>query len=984
MKKEPQLRHFESKFMKFDSLMQFRVKHILLVASLYDSYVLEEDGHVTDLIYHEYLELNLTITPHVFRASNAAEALKIIEERDIDLVIIFKRVSEIDVASFGQQAKTLRPKMAVVHLAYDQRDLEALSTEKMAGVIDGCFMWTGDVRILLAIIKLLEDTANVRNDTALVGVRVIVLVEDSVRFYSSYLPLLYTEIMPQTRGLMAEGLNLTDRLLRMRARPKILLATTFEEAEKLVEQYSKYLLAIISDFRFPREKALDEEAGLKLVRKVHATIPDIPIIMQSSDRSNEQIAHDENVGFVYKHSPTLHQDLRAFILEHFGFGDFEFLLPDGTWIASASDFKSMEKCLEHVDENSLLHHAHRNHFSNWLMARTEFDLASRLRPKKVSEFHDTTSLRRYLIDTFKSFRHEKQLGLVSDFSRRRFDQQSDFVRLGAGSLGGKGRGLAFINALIHRYKLYNFFEGVTLTVPPTVILTTDIFDDFVSKNHLLEIGLSDLSDDEIAKKFTEGQLHRDVIADLEALLDVFDYPLAVRSSSLLEDSHVQPYAGVYETHMLLNNDARKEIRLRQLTTAIKVVFASTYFKNAKAYHDACGNRVEEEKMAVIIQQAVGRLHGTHFYPSFSGVGLSYNYYTTHDTRPEDGIVYAALGLGKTIVDGLNCLRFSPGEPGRLSQFPTTKDLLDHSQREFYAIDMMRPDFGSQMANDQNLARLPITQADKDGTLASVCSTYSAENDRIYDGVRADGVKVVTFAPILKSGVMPLAEIMSFLLKMGSEGLNCPVDIEVAANLSDDPSRPHQFNFLQIRPMAKDNDLATISVDDNDQSDLIVSSNRALGNISDQTIYDIIFVNPESFDRSETPRIAEEIGHLNETLKSEGRRYLLIGPGRWGSSERWLGIPVVWDQISHAAVIVEAGYGDFCPDPSFGTHFMQNLVSFRIGYLTVNENAGNGFIRWDRLHQETVTRNSHFVMHRRLTSPLTVQIDGRSGRAAVSL
>lgn len=980
---EPDLKKFESKFLKFDSLMQHRVKNVLLVSSLYDSFVLEEDGKLTDLIYSEYLDLNLTVTPNVKRATNAREALTVVEHQDIDLIIVFKRVSDIDVVEFSKKARELRPKVRILLLAYNERDLEFLERPEAASSIDKSFIWTGDVRILLSMIKLVEDARNCDHDTDLVGVRVIIIVEDSVRFYSSYLPLVYTEIMKQTRQLMAEGLNLTDRVLRMRARPKILLAQTYDEAVDLISKYKEYLLAVISDFRFPRHGVIDDEAGAKLIDRVREDVPDIPLIMQSSNIDNYRIAKNKQVGFLYKHSPTLHNDLSAYIKKYFGFGDFSFTLPDGTLIAKAGDFRSMEKCLSTVVGESLLFHGRRNHFSNWLMARGEFDLASRLRPRKVSEFEDVEVLRKYLIQTFRSFRHEKQLGVISDFSSKTFDLQSDFVRIGGGSLGGKGRGLAFINALLNRYNIYTHFEGTKITVPASVILGTDCFDDFIEDNNLLDVGLSRLPDAEIAARFLEAKLPDELLADLSAMLEIFTFPLAVRSSSLLEDSHQQPYAGVYDTLMLLNSDPSKDARLMQLEAAIKMVFASTFFENAKYYHESTGNRVEEEKMAVIIQQAVGQHHQGYYYPSFSGAALSYNYYSSQHTKPEDGIVNLALGFGKTIVEGLSSLAFSPADPTRPIQYPTTKDLLKNSQKEFYALDMQTSTTPKIESGADGLSKLTIVDADKHGTLAGLSSTYSPENDRLYTGVHGKGIKVISFAPILKSKVFPLVDICRFIMKLGAEGLNCPVEIEFAVNLNHSQSKPDEFYFLQIRPMMKDSLVESISIDDLDQERIILKSEQSLGNLLDDQIYDIIYVHPDRFERGQTVRIAEEIGQFNKKLKAEHRPYLLIGPGRWGSSERWLGIPAKWNQISGAAVIVESGYGDFAPEPSFGSHFLQNIISFQIGYLTVNESARNGFVNWDWLKSLPPCAETTYVTHVQTDKALKVRIDGRAGQAAIS-
>ncbi|MEW6412406.1 MAG: PEP/pyruvate-binding domain-containing protein [Candidatus Zixiibacteriota bacterium] len=975
---------YESKFLNFDTLMQFRVKHILLVSSSYDSYVLEEDGQLTDLIYNEYLELNLTISPHVKRANNAVEALEILKTQSIDMVLIFKRVSDIDVLAFGRAVKDLIPDMPVILLAYHERELAAMMTKNYSNIIDQIFVWTGDVRILLSIIKLIEDRKNVEADTARVGVRVIIIVEDSVKFFSSYLPLVYREIMLQTRALMAEGLNISHKILRMRARPKILLAQNYEEAWQLFEKYQKYLLAIISDFRFKIGGEIDDEAGIKLIRKIREQQPDLPIIMQSSGMLNAELAQQNRVGFLYKQSPTLHTDLRNFILSHFGFGDFSFIDPDsGEKIAAAGDFKSMEKCLTTVPDKSLVYHASRNHFSNWLMARTEFDLAAQIRPVKVSAFKDAAALRAYLINAIQQFRREKALGVITDFSRRQFDLQTEFVRLGGGSIGGKGRGLAFINALLHQFKLSDSFEGVTISVPKSIILGTDVFDDFMQENDLAEYALKGLPDEEIGERFLKAKLPKNILGDLDTFLDIVKYPLAVRSSSMLEDSHLQTFAGIYETHMLPNNHSSRKTRRQQLEQAIKSVYASTFFKNARAYHEAAGNRVEEEKMAVIIQQAVGRNYGKAFYPSFAGVALSYNYYPIDGVEPEDGVVYVALGLGKTIVEGMNCLRFSPSYPNKLPQLSTVKDMLKNTQHEFFAIDMTNPSVTPRPGGDDGVIKLTLSQAEEDGTIENLCSTYSAENDRIYDGYRQSGTRVITFSPILKSNTFPLTEIVKFLLQLGSEGLNCPVEIEFAVDLDTPEGQPKDFYFLQVRPMIKDAPFETISIDSVKDNNIIARSEKTLGNMRTREIRDIVLVSPETFERGNTVKIAGEVGRFNDRLNNDNIPYLLIGPGRWGTSERWLGIPVVWNQISGARIIIEAAYGDFAPDPSFGTHFFQNLTSFRVGYFTINPSAKNGFIDFDWLCRQPVVDRTDFVAHLRLEKPLDILIDGRVGKGIIA-
>lgn len=975
-------REFETKILKFDSLMQFRVKNILLVSSLYDSFILEEDGQLTDMIYNEFMELNLTVTPMVKRASNARQALEILQEETIDLVVIFKRVSDIDVVEFARTAKNIKPDLPVVLLAYNERDMSLTTGHQFRPSIDQIFTWSGDVSILLAIIKLVEDQVNIGKDTRLVGVRVIILVEDSVKFYSAYLPLLYTEIMSQTRALMSDGLNLTDRLLRMRARPKIVLANDYEEGWRLFEKYRKYVLAVISDFRFEKDGIIDGEAGIKLVERMREQTPDLPVLMQSSDKSNAAIANSADAGFLHKRSATLNMDMHSFIKSHFGFGDFVFTLADGRRIASASDFRQMEKCLAWVDGQSLMNHAGRNHFSNWCMARSEFDLAARIRPRKVSEFKDVEELRQYLIASFKEFRHKRQLGVVSDFSRDRFDLQSDFVRIGSGSIGGKGRGLAFINALLNKYRLKDSFDGVQITVPFSAVIGTSVFDEFLDMNNLRHFALEDQPDNEIVARFKAAKLPTGIMSDLRALLEVVDFPIAVRSSSMLEDSHVQPFAGVYDTHMLANNHSYLKARVRQLTTAIKLIYASTYFTNTRVFHELSGNRLEDEKMAIIIQQAVGGSRSGRFYPHFSGVAASYNYYSVDQGKPEEGVAYVAVGMGKTIVEGMNCVRFSPAQPSRLANFGNVNQTLDNAQHDFYAIDLTDPLIEPKPGGDSGLIKLPISDADDDKTLDLLRSTYSHENHRIYDSTARQGSPVITFAPILKYDRFPLADIVSYLLKLGSRGLNCPVEIEFAVDLDQREDKPPGFYFLQIRPMTKEDRPETVAIDTLDNLRVICTSNQTLGNMNLTDVSDIVYVPPATFDRAKTVEIAEQVGALNARLKKDGRRYLLIGPGRWGTHERWLGIPTGWDKISGAALIAEVALDDFAVDPSFGTHFFHNLTSFRIGYFTINQPAGNGTIDWSWFDRQKVIHETGLVKHIRTKKPLEILIDGRVGKGAI--
>ncbi|MEW5925018.1 MAG: PEP/pyruvate-binding domain-containing protein, partial [Candidatus Zixiibacteriota bacterium] len=709
------LKDYESGFARFDSLMQFKVKDILLVSSMYDSFILEEDGHVAQLIFNEYVELNLSFAPQMKRVSTGEEALKLLAERNFDLVMVFRKLGDMDIIDFGRKAKEIVPAIPVVLLAFHPRELNVTYHPDFSKAVDKPFFWGGEANILLAIVKYIEDRINVDFDTRLVGVRVIILIEDSIRFYSSYLPLLYGVIMRQTQALMADGLNLSHKLIRMRARPKILLADSYEQGLELYQKYNQYLLGIISDIKFSKSGQPDDLAGLKLARKVKKQMPDLPILLQSSNLRYVEEARAENVAFLHKRTPALLTELRHFIRQNFGFGDFVFRLPDGTEVARADDFHSMEQCLKEVPEASLIFHASRNHFSNWLMARTEFDLANRLRPRKVSEFKNAEAVRAYLMDTFKSFRYEKQLGIVTDFSRKQFDLQSDFVRIGDGSLGGKGRGLAFISRLLRRYNVYDSFEGVRINVPPSAILGTSVFDSFLEQNNLLEYALGEHSNQEIAAAFQKASLPKNIRADLGAYMEIIKYPLAVRSSSLLEDSHYQPFAGIFDTHMLPNCHPSKKVRLERLEEAIKFIYATIFSRKSKKYIEATGNRVEEEKMAIILQKVVGSHRNNSFYPVISGIARSYNFYPIGNIRPKEGVVYAALGLGKTIVEGGNCLYFSPSNPQNLPQFSSAKDFLDNSQQEFFAVDMSDPLVHPAPGAEAGLIKLRKEQAMTDGS-----------------------------------------------------------------------------------------------------------------------------------------------------------------------------------------------------------------------------------------------------------------------------
>jgi hypothetical protein len=978
------LKDFEQESANFDALMPFKVRDILLVSSLYDVYSLREDGQLANMVMSEYAELKLSRAPLIKRVDSGNGALRALKKRSFDLIIVFRSFSDIDPVEFNRKAKLLCPDIPVVLLAFHHRELELVrdQADQIRKAFDNVFFWSGESNILLTIIKLVEDGINVEADTKLVGVRVIILVENSVRFYSSFLPLIYTETMRQTSALLSESINSANRLLRMRARPKIVLAEDFEDAIKLFRKYKKYLLGVISDIQFCKDGKTNKTAGIQLARRIKKEISDLPVLLQSSNDANAEKAKKCGAGFLNKRSPTLLNELSTFINENFGFGDFIFRLPDGSELERAKNFRELQQCVARIDIASLVFHAERNHFSNWLMARTEFDLAAQLRPRKVSEFAEPGDIRGFLLGILEEFLHERQVGVITDFSRDQYDGRADFLRIGEGSLGGKGRGLAFVNNLINCYPVYKAFPGIKISVPRSAVICTGAFDKFMELNELTGFALAEHSDEEICAAFNKARIPQDLQDDLKAYLSVADFPLAVRSSSLLEDSHYQPFAGIYDTYFLPNNHPSLEGRVERLLAAIKLIYASVYCSNSRNYIEATGNRAEEEKMAVILQEIAGQNRAGYYYPVFSGMARSYNFYSVGRMKPEEGIAYVALGLGKTIMEGENCLFFSPSKPQVLPQFSKPQDFLRNTQREFFALDMTNSSVFPQKGAEDGLVKLKITQSEQHGVLKFVGSTYSADNDRIYPGIGRKGARIVTFDPILKSKIFPLDRILQYMLRLGSRAMNVPVEMEFAVEMSADEEKPDNFRFLQIRPMLVDASFDDIDEFDGDLEQVFCKSDQALSNGRISGVRDIVFVKTENFKRGNMIHMAEQVGRYNQQFKDQNQAYMLVGPGRWGTSDRWLGIRTKWDQISSALLIVEADYGDFVVEPSFGTHFFQNLITFQIGYLTINSSSENNYLDWDWLNQLEAVSETEFVKHVRLDGPMNIMIDGRNGKAVV--
>lgn len=975
---------YGDRFQGFQNLMRRRIRDVLLVSSLYDLYLFEEDGRLYELIRNEYQGFNLSHSPELTRVSSGYEAITLAkEERRFDLIITTLHIDDMHAIDFARMVKEAGIDIPIVLLTHDNRELKYLLMNHDTSVFEKVFIWQGDFRIIIAIIKSLEDKINVEHDTRMVGVQTIIVIEDSVKYYSSLLPHIYTEILKQSQALISEGINLTHKFLRMRARPKILLCTTFEEASDYYERYADFVLGVISDIDFPRNGVQDPRAGLTFARTVKERQPDLPVLLLSNVPENESLAHVRGASFLLKDSSLFLNELRKFMRQNFSFGDFVFRTPEGVEVGRASDLKSLEEQLAIVPEESIRFHAERNHFSNWLKARTDFWLAHQLRPRRVSDYPNVEALRKDLILSLHHYRSIRQRGIITDFVKESFDPDSSFARIGGGSLGGKARGLGFVNTLINDYKVRNRFEGIQISVPAAVVLGTDVFDEFLEDNGLRQFAIRCTDDAEITRRFLEaGKFPEAILGELAAYLDVVCAPLAVRSSSLLEDSQYHPFAGVYETYMIPNSSLNPLIRLNDLLNSIKRVYASTFYQRAKDYIKITSYRLEEEKMAVIIQRLSGSQHENRFYPDVAGVAKSYNFYPLHPQKSSDGIISAALGLGKTVVDGGNTVRFCPKYPTDLIQSYSVEESLNSSQRTFYALQMdARSDFGFE-THDMLVKQFGLEVAEGDGTLRYVGSTYSPESDVITDGLGRKGPRVVTFGPLLRHRLFPLPEILDLLLDMGTWGMGTPVEIEFAVSISERNGGPKEFALLQMRPLVVHREPEVLNVEEFNPKQLLCQSNQVLGNGLIEDIYDIVVVDQHRFDRSRSLEVAKEVNLMNSRLVAEQRSYLLIGVGRWGTLDPWLGIPVTWEQIAGARAIVETGFKELSVTPSQGSHFFQNITSFMVGYFTVNPHNNQGFIDWDWLLGQKPVEELSFTRHIRFSKPLTIKINGHQNKGVI--
>ncbi len=965
--------------------MPFRVNDILLVSSLYDSFILREDGRLNELLIGESLELEQHQVPGVTHVSSGKEALEMaLNEPRFNLIVSNLHVVDMDAAQLAREVKNAGLRVPVMVLAYDYREITNFIARNPQTDIERIFLWQGNARILISMVKYIEDKRNVYHDTKAMDVPVILVVEDDIRYYSLFLPVIYTELISQSRSLLSEGINVAHKLVRMRARPKILLASDYESAEMEARRYRDHLLAVVSDVEFPRQGILTPAAGFALARTISALVPDVPIVLQSSRTEFMQRAYDEEFGFLQKRSPTLLGDLRRILTEQVGFGDFVFVLPDKkTEVGRAGNLNELEQQLASVPAESIEYHAARNHFSHWLMTRTEFALAQKLRPRKLSDFQNTEHLRRDLIESIAEYRREQSQVLIGEFNPATFQpSEAFFLQIGGGSLGGKARGLAFIRHLLYQRRMGRRYPDTRIGVPATLVLTTEVFDNFLRDNDLLELALHGADDDEIVRRFLAATFPVSLIDKLLAFLQEVRYPLAVRSSSLLEDSQYQPFSGVYETFMLANQNLEIQVRLEQLLEAVKLVYASTFSQHAKAYVRATPYRLEEEKMAVLVQQIVGTAHGNRFYPNFSGVVRSRNFYPHPPTRVEDGFAAVALGLGRAVVGGGKCLTFCPRYPQNLVQFSSVEDILANSQTEFWALEVEHATRAGDVAADLREVPFRLDVAEADGTLQMLGSTYSIDNHAVYDGLSRRGPRIVSFAPILKHGMFPLPGILDQLMRMGEDALGRPVEIEFAVRLPRPGDGPAEFAFLQLRPLVMSREGEDIRMEHVEPGRLVCQSSQVLGHGRIEDLRDVVVVDFHRFERARSFEVAQSVAHFNAYLSESSTQYLLIGVGRWGSTDSWLGIPVAWDQISGARIIVESGFRDLRVVPSQGSHFFQNLTAFQIGYFTVNPDAGEGFVDWEWLTAQPAVAEHGCVRHLRFADPLLVLMNGKTSEGMI--
>ena len=998
---------FNSLYLKdvsFVNLMTRRIFNVLIVANPYDAFMLEDDGRVDEKIFDEYTELGMRFPPIFTQVSTIEEARNVLDETNIDLVICMPGTADNDAFTVAREVKSIKPSVPCVVLTPFSHGITKRMQDEDMSIFDYVFCWLGNTNLILSIIKLIEDRMNLEHDIQEAGVQMILLVEDSIRFYSSVLPNLYSYILAQSQSFATEALNPHSATLRMRGRPKVVLARTYDEAWSIYQKYPDNTLGVISDCRFPAHEPdrsqggglaaeKDPEAGFRLLKAIRENDEYIPMIMQSSESKNRERAERNRIAFVDKNSKKMNIDLRNLLAEHFGFGDFIFRDPKTKQeIMRVRNLKELQDNIFTIPNDSMLYHVSRNHMSRWLCARAIFPVSQFLKTVTWHKLQDVDAHRQIIFDAIVQYRHMKNIGVVALFKRDQFDAYSHFARIGDGSLGGKGRGLAFLDNIIKKHPEFNEFEDVKVSIPKTVVLCTDVFDEFMDSNNLYQIALSDASDEEILQHFLRAQLPDKYIADFFAFFEATRSPIAIRSSSLLEDSHYQPFAGIYSTYMIPYLDDKYQM-LQMMAAAIKSVYASVYYKDSKAYMTATSNVIDQEKMAVILQEVVGKQYGSHYYPNISGVLRSLNYYPINDETAEEGIASLALGLGKYIVDGGQTLRVCPYHPTQVLQMSEMDIALKETQTRFYALDMEHTGTEFQVDDGFNIKKLKVKEADADGSLRYISSTFDFSDQRIYDGYYEGGRKIISLCGVLQQGVFPLPELLQMSMKFGQEGMRRPVEIELACNIDDEATRDEdgrmhvggEFYLLQIRPIVDSKQVLNEDLSQIPDEQCLLRSHNSLGHGISEDVVDVVYVKTnENFSAQNNPYVADDIERINRKFLAEGKNYVLIGPGRWGSSDYWLGIPVKWPHISAARVIVEAGLENYRVDPSQGTHFFQNLTSFGVGYFTVNSFKNEGIYNKQLLDSMPAVEETQYVRHVRFDRPLKIMMDGMKQEGVVVL
>ena len=977
----PDFKNLVFKDTSFANLMNKRIYNVLLIATKYDAFMLEDDGRVDEQIFNEYTSLSLRYPPRFTQVTTEEEALAELKDRNFELIICMPNMDNRDIFAAATEIKIHYPNIPIVVLTPFSKEVSKRIANEDLSAIDYVFSWLGNAELLLAIIKLIEDKMNAPDDTASVGVQIILLVEDSVRFYSSALPHLYKFVLEQSQMFAKEALNDHQRTLRMRGRPKIKLARTYEEAVRIFNQYRDNMLGIISDMSFMHDGVKDPYAGYKFGQYVRKTGLIIPFVLESSEASNKVYAKELGASFIDKNSKSYPQDLRKKIMQRFGFGDFVILNPQTKEeIMRIKDLKDLQKKVFQIPDDSLVYHLSRNHFSRFFYSRAMFPPAEVLKRVDVSDYKDMDEARKLIFDLIVQYRRMKNSGVVAVYQKERFDEYSNFARIGDGSLGGKGRGLAFIGAMVKRYPKLEH-DHFAVTIPKTVVICTDIFDEFMETNELYPVVLSEVDDETILKYFLRASLPARLIEDLMAFFDVVKSPIAVRSSSLLEDSHYQPFAGIYSTYMVPKLEDKYDM-LRTLSDAIKAVYASVFYRDSKAYMTATSNLIDQEKMAIVLQEVVGNRYNDRFYPTISGVARSLNFYPIGNEKAEDGIANIALGLGKYIVDGGQTLRFSPRHPHNILQMSTMDFALRETQTRFYALDLKNLADQFSVDDSFNLLRLNLKDADADGSLKFIVSTYDPYDQVIRDGYYPGGRKILSFVNVLQHEVFPLADTLDQILNVGEDEMGRPIEIEFAVNI--DPQNPGfaTFYLLQVRPIVDNKEVMEEDLTLVEQEDTILTSTSVLGHGIVTDVQDIIYVKTGAFCSSNNQSIAYDIEKMNRQFTGEEKNYVLVGPGRWGSSDSWLGIPVKWPHISNARVIVECGLENYRVDPSQGTHFFQNLTSFGVGYFTINPFKGDGWFDEGYLNSLPAVEETEYLRHVRFDKPVVIKMDGKKSLGVV--